>query len=302
MQLGLFTPAKKTRSGEGRTTPRPFLKWAGGKGQLLPDLLPEVARAAPRGRYHEPFVGGGALFFELRRLARLPKRVTLSDTNPNLIAVWLAVRDELPVLLDLLAVHHANHTEEYYYKVREEVPASQVERAARIIFLNKTCFNGLYRENSKGKFNVPFANNANPAIRDEANLRACSAALAGVEILNTPFSAVGERARAGELVYFDPPYVPVSKSASFTSYAKDGFDEPEQRQLAELFAELTRRGVKAILSNSDMPLVRELYDVPGCRYGTVMARRNVNRDATKRGAVAEALVCNFDETGKLLTR
>lgn len=293
---------RKPRSREGYTTPRPFLKWAGGKGQLLGDLVPLVDQARPFQRYHEPFVGGGALFFELQRLGKLPHGATLADTNPNLVVVWEAVRDELPALLELLAVHQAKHSEDYYYEVRDNVPVGRLERAARVIFLNKTCFNGLYRENSKGKFNVPFGYYANPTIRDEENLRACSAALAGVEVLNTPFFSVLDRAQPGDLVYFDPPYVPVSKTSNFTKYAKDGFDEAEQRQLAGVFAELTKRGVKAILSNSDTPLIDELYKDQGYRFGTVMATRRVNRNAEGRGAIPEALVCNFDEKGRVHQR
>lgn len=293
---------KAPRSRDGYTTPRPFLKWAGGKGQLLDELVPLVDQGRPFQRYHEPFVGGGALFFELQRRGKLTAGATLADTNPNLVVVWEAVRDELEALGELLAAHAAKHSEEYFYQVRSTVPVKHVERAARVIFLNKTCFNGLYRENSKGKFNVPFGNYANPAILDAQNLLACSAALAGVEILNTPFYTVLDRAQPGDLVYFDPPYVPLSKSANFTKYAKDGFDEPEQRQLAAVYGELTKRGVKAILSNSDTPLIDELYQDQGYRFGTVMATRRVNRNAEGRGAIPEALVCNFDEHGKVFRR
>jgi DNA adenine methylase len=191
---------------------------------------------------------------------------------------------------------------DYYYAVRAQKPATQVEQAARIIYLNKTGFNGLYRENSRGEFNVPFGRYANPNVRDEVNLRACSLVLQGVEVRVEGFAAVLERAQPGDLVYFDPPYVPVSLTANFTKYAKDGFDEREQRHLADVYAELTRRGVKAILSNSDTPLIDELYRNRGYHFGTVMATRNVNRDATGRGAIPEALVRNFDGQGRILAR
>lgn len=293
-------PAKASLRGRSTVTPRPFLKWAGGKGQLLCDLVPRVKQSKFIGRYHEPFVGGGALLFELKRSSLLPGGATVCDTNPNLVGVWTAVRDDLEALLAALAELEGQNTEEAFYRIRAEVPAGGVARAARIIYLNKTAFNGLYRENSKGGYNVPFGRYTSPTIRDEANLRACSAALAGVEVLNTPFASVLDRAVPGDLVYFDPPYVPLSKTSSFTRYAKDDFREREQRELAEVYAELTRRGVKAILSNSDAPLIGELYGAGVYRFETVMATRRVNRNADGRGAIPEALVCNFDEAGKLL--
>lgn len=278
-----------------RMTPRPFLKWAGGKGQLLPDLVERVAHAGDWRRYHEPFVGGGALFFELQRSGRLRHGATLSDTNPNLVEVWHVVQSDVDALIEVLRGHARACDEAYYYAVRGSVPTTPVERAARVIFLNKTGFNGLYRENSKGQFNVPFGRYASPAICDEPNLRACHGALQGIELVCAPFQAVLDRAAEGDLVYFDPPYVPVSLSSSFTKYAREGFDQADQVRLREVFATLGARGVKVLLSNSDTPLIEVLYR--GYNFRTVMATRNVNRNAAGRGAIPEALVSTYAEDG-----
>lgn len=275
--------------------PRPFLKWAGGKGQLLPELLTRVEQAGPPGTYHEVFVGGGALFFELRRRGLIPGRVVLSDANPNLVNVWWAVRDHVDALVARLRVLAEAVDEESYYRVREEQPEDPIDRAARVIYLNKTCFNGLYRENSKGRFNVPFGRNANPTVCDERNLRACAAALRDVEILCTGFGSLPERVAAGDLVYLDPPYVPLSASSSFTRYAKDDFGPEDQARLAAIFGELGSQGVRAILSNSAAPAVRTHY--AGWRVEEVLATRNVNRDAAGRGAIAELMVCNYGPDG-----
>lgn len=272
--------------------PRPFLKWVGGKGQILGPLLSAVDEALPFGRYHEPFLGGGALFFEMARLRRLGRSKTfLSDNNPNLIDTYLAVQNQVEKLMELLRGHGACHSKDYYYEVRASVPNSLVEKAARIIYLNKTCFNGLFRENSKGEFNVPMGRYKNPRICDEENLRACSEALQRVEITRRGFEIVLEHAKPGDLVYFDPPYVPLSKTSSFTRYEKNDFDEACQRRLAEVYRELGKKGVKALLSNSMAPLVCELY--APFRLQKVMAKRHVNSKPEGRGAITEALVRNY---------
>jgi DNA adenine methylase len=271
--------------------PRPFLKWAGGKGQLLPELLLRVEQAGGFRNYHEPFVGGGALYFELVRLDRLRGTAYLSDTNPNLIEAYLGVRDHVREVIGLLRRHRARHGEEYYYAMRACVPPTLQERAARIIYLNKTCYNGLFRENRKGQFNVPFGRYKNPGICDEPNLRAASKALQHAVIEVRPFDSVLTRARRGDFVYFDPPYHPLSKTASFTAYSKENFGEAEQRRLAEVYAKLARRGVKAMLSNSMTQLVRELYR--GSVIHEVLASRAVNSKAGRRGKIPEALVAGF---------
>jgi DNA adenine methylase len=272
-----------------RDTPRPFLKWVGGKGQLLPQLRARYEAAAPTGRYHEPFVGGGALFFDLYRNGLLGrKRASLSDNNPLLVDAYTAVRDETDALIDLLREHKARHGHDHYYATRAARPDTAVERAARLIYLNKTCFNGLYRENSRGEFNVPIGKYKNPAICDEENLRACAGALARADLHHRPFDAVRKHAKPGDFVYFDPPYDPVSKTASFTAYARDGFGEADQRRLADLFRALRASGVHVLLSNAHTPLIRALY--AGLNLMTVDAIRSVNSRADRRGAVEEVLV------------
>jgi DNA adenine methylase len=274
-----------------RIMPRPFLKWVGGKSQLLPELIAAVDRADGFNRYHEPFVGGGALFFELYRKNRLRKQAWLSDNNPRLIEAYQGVKDDVEKLIALLEKHKARHSHDYYYEMRANVPKSSVERAARIVYLNKTCYNGLFRENSKGIFNTPIGTYTNPQICDEENLRAVSAALAKAKIEQRHFEAVLEKAKPGDLVYFDPPYHPVSKTASFTAYAQGGFGEDSQRLLARTFADLAGRGVKVLLSNSMTDLIAELYT--DFTIEVVQATRNVNSKAGRRGKIEEALISNF---------
>ena len=272
--------------------PRPFLKWAGGKHQLLAELEARVALARPHGRYHEPFVGGGALFFDLFGRGQLGKRkALLSDNNPRLIEAYEGVQQHVEEVIALLRRHEAAHGKDYYYAMRAVVPGGTAERAARIIYLNRTCFNGLYRENSRGEFNVPMGRYKNPLICDEANLRAVSAALNHCRVRRSHFSEVLGDAEAGDLVYFDPPYDPVSKTANFTSYHQDQFGEAAQRELAEVFRQLDARKVRVLLSNSDTPLIQELY--ADFNVEIVLANRMVNRDAEKRGKVREVLVRNF---------
>jgi DNA adenine methylase len=257
------------------------LKWAGGKGQLLGRLRGHVPQ--DYGRYFEPFLGGGALFFALR-----PARGVLSDVNQEIIDCYTAVRDEVSALVEALGDHR--YDESHYYAVRNADPAklTLVERAARTIFLNKTGFNGLYRVNRSGKFNVPFGRYAKPAICDEENLRACSAALANVELVASDFGKVVSRAAAGDFVYFDPPYVPLSRTAAFTAYAPGGFDLDAQARLAGVFGKLVERGVTVLLSNSDVPAIRKLY--APYRIDTILATRVINCKATRRGPVHELLV------------
>lgn len=278
---------------------RPFLKWAGGKGQLLTELM---QRMPPRfARYHEPFVGGGALFFHLWNHGRLRKGGVLSDFNPELIACYQAVRDHVEELIARLLEHKPHFADrEYFYEIRSwdrrpgfaERPL--VERAARTIFLNRTCYNGLYRLNNKGQFNAPFGNYKNPLIVDPENMREASRALQHVELHSSDFAAVLERAAPGDFVYFDPPYVPVSATASFTHYTHQGFNEVAQRRLADVCAELTARGCMLMLSNSSTALAHELYAAaPGMISAVVQASRKINCDGKKRGFVDELIVANY---------
>lgn len=275
-----------------RVMPRPFLKWAGGKGQLLDELIARVMKAGDYARYHEPFIGGGALFFELARLGLINRKACfLSDTNPALIDAYEGVRSHVDAVIERLREHAARHGETHYYEVRRIVPENLVDRAARIIYLNKTCFNGLYRENSKGGFNTPMGRYKSPLICDEENLRAASAVLGEVRVECRSFEAVLDHAEPGDFVYFDPPYDPVGKTAKFTAYHKGGFSQDDQRRLAEVFRTLAQRGTKALLSNSMTDLVRELY--AGFAIDEVYATRSVNSKGGSRGKVPEALVRSF---------
>ena len=260
--------------------PKPFLKWAGGKAKLAPEILARFPNKF--GRYHEPFLGGGAVFFALG-----PTRATLSDVNAELIATYIAIRDDVDSVLAALESHTA--TAEHFYAVRATSPESlgPVEVAARTIFLNRTCYNGLYRVNSRGEFNVPFGKYENPRIINTENLLAVSQALQGVDLRHESVFEINDRVRPGDLVYFDPPYDPVSSTASFTAYA-GAFAREEQLRLHKLVRELAGRGIHVVLSNSDTPFVRALYH--GFRVETVHCRRAINSRADRRGPVTEVLV------------
>jgi DNA adenine methylase len=270
---------------------RPFLKWAGGKRQLLPLLVAHVKRLEAFKAFHEPFVGGGALYFALRSQNLIGNGAFLSDVNFRLIEAYQGVATSVDDVIGLLKTHASKHSNEYFYAVRASVPATSVERAARLIYLNHTCFNGLYRENSKGLFNVPIGRYTNPTICDEHNLRAVSVALGSAAIAVRPFEAVLDAAKAGDLVYFDPPYVPVSRTASFTAYAQNGFSMNDQARLAELFAELSSRGVFVMLSNSKTDEVMDLY--ARFHINVVHASRAMNSKPDRRGKVEEVIVTNF---------
>ncbi|MCA9936351.1 MAG: DNA adenine methylase [Ardenticatenaceae bacterium] len=271
------------------TTPlRPFLKWAGGKQHLLRQYQPYLPQPGQIGRYYEPFIGSAAVFFHVQ-----PSPATLSDRNPNLIEAYRAVQTDVGGVIAALQPHR--NDADYYYAIRAQNPAdlSPVERAARLIYLNKTCYNGLYRENSRGEFNVPFGRYKNPKICDEERLRAASAALQGVTLCVDDFAAVVETAVSNDFIYFDPPYVPLNATSSFTSYSRHGFDEADQRRLAETIHQLNGRGCRIMLSNSDTPLVHELYRRPGYHFITIQARRNINSKAHRRGPVNELLIINY---------
>lgn len=273
---------------------RPFLKWAGGKRQLLGELVPrvEAARGAGFKRYFEPFLGGGALFFELAAQGLLDGvDVYLSDVNSPLIETYVAVRDAVEAVIGELEAHKARHSEAHFYAVRAGEPAGPVSRAARIIYLNKTAYNGLYRVNGKGQFNVPYGRYKNPNICDAPNLRAVAQVLRGVTLELRPFEWVADTAERGDFVYFDPPYVPLSRTASFTKYSRGGFGDADQERLAAIYGQLDARGVRVLLSNSMSPRVRALYT--GYAIDEVYAGRAVNSQGHGRGKVAEALVRNF---------
>lgn len=269
------------------STARPFLKWVGGKGQLLEQMRPLLPERF--GRYFEPFVGSAALFFHLR-----PESATLTDVNAELINSYVAVQKHVDDVIRALEKHEYEET--HYYRVRalDPVELSLADRAARTIYLNKTGYNGLYRVNRAGRFNVPFGRYVNPGFRHPdslANLRACARALRSVKLAVRDFGEVVRHARRGDFVYFDPPYVPVSETADFTSYIPGGFGQEQQERLAAVFATLAEKGAYVMLSNSDTPRVRALY--ARFRIDGVLAARSINSKVTHRGKVGEVVVRNF---------
>jgi len=272
---------------------KPFLKWAGGKTALLGQLLPLVPRVFRR--YYEPFLGGGAVYFALAGLEQKGEiefaGAYLSDVNEELMDTYKVVRDDVAGLLDWLGKFQAQHNKEVYYLLRDWCPLTSVERAARFVYLNKTCFNGLYRVNKLGKFNVPMGDYKKPKICDEHNLRLCSQVLADAKLDCVPFEQVLDRAGAGDFVYFDPPYVPVSATANFTAYTQDGFGWADQERLASVVRELDQRGCMVMLSNAWVEPLQQLY--AGFRLVEVKAPRAINSKGTARGKVSEMLVLNY---------
>ena len=278
--------------------PKPFVKWVGGKRQLLEqfklmNLYPPEKFNPKTGRYFEPFVGGGAVFFDL-----LPKKAFLSDMNNELVITYNVIKNDVESLIKSLKKHQ--NTKEYFLKIRAKDinKLTDAEIASRFIYLNRTCFNGLYRVNSHGGFNVPFAGNKNPLICDEINLRKISKALKCIEIKKQDYKEVLKKAKKGDFIYFDPPYYPINKTSSFTSYTKEAFLEKEQIELRDTFTELTKRGCFVMLSNSDTPFINKIYSeikIKGklIRINKVYAGRMINSDASKRGKITEVLVTNY---------
>ena len=262
----------------------PLLKWAGGKRQLLPEIRKNVPAAF--GRYFEPFVGGGAVFFDLFTESHV--LAYLGDANAELIVTYSAVRDDVDGVITALRAHARQHSEEHFYAVRAQRVRAPSSVAARMIYLNRTCFNGLYRVNRRGEFNVPFGKYTNPTICDEDNLRACSRVLASAELVCADFASVVAVARKGDFAYFDPPYVPVSETGDFTSFTAAGFGPADQERLVQCARRLKETGVHVLLSNADLPAVRKIY--AGFEMRRVEARRNINSKGGKRGDVGELLI------------
>lgn len=296
-----------------RTKAKPFLKWAGGKTQLLPTIdsfLPESFGREKDITYIEPFVGGGAmLFFMLQKYPNIKKAI-INDINPHLVTTYTIIRDNPYSLIDTLAelqenfraVGDSEAQKELFLNIRfrfnQEV-LTDVEEAAYMIFLNRTCFNGLYRENSKGDFNVPFGRYSNPTICDESLLIADSELLQKVEILNGDFARTGEYVDGYTFFYFDPPYRPLDATSSFNSYVKETFDDKEQIRLKEFYSFLSVEGCKEMLSNSDCKgrnaedvFFDELYQ--DFFIERVYAKRNINANASKRGTLTELLIRNYE--------
>ena len=273
---------------------QPFLKWAGGKRQLLPFLRKYLPPGydARSGNYYEPFVGAGALLFNLQ-----PARAIINDVNPELVNCYTVIRDLSTDLIQDLKRH--KNTKEYFYDIRELdrgkkfQQLSPVQRASRIIYLNKTCFNGLFRVNKQGQFNVPFGRYKNPNIINADTIRAISRYLNDnrVTVLNTDFAKAVETARRGDFIYFDPPYDPLSETSSFTGYSLHQFGKSEQERLRDVFDELTCRGCKVMLSNSSTNFIADLY--ADYYIERVPANRNINSVATGRQKIDEFLVLNY---------
>lgn len=265
-------------------SPRPFLKWAGGKSKLIQQYIPYFPQNFKT--YYEPFLGGGAVFFHRR-----PTTAVLTDINPELINTYCCVRDCVEPLIAILDQHQHKHNEDYYYWVRSNAGTTDIERAARLIYLNKTCFNGLYRENSKGQFNVPIGKYKNPKICHPSLLYSASAALQGAEIKVSSFEDVLKSAHQDDFVYFDPPYHPISSTSNFTAYSRYSFSKDEQIRLRDVFQELAQRGVKVMLSNSDCEFIRQLYS--DFKIHKISATRAINSNAQKRGKISEVLVTSY---------
>jgi DNA adenine methylase len=274
-----------------RPAAAPFVKWAGGKTQLLHQLDGHVPRFT---RYFEPFLGGGALFFHLS--SRLDFAAHLSDANSDLVTTYNVVKNDLEALIALLEKHERSYRKaptEYYYRLRARRPDGSVEAAARFIALNKTCYNGLYRVNRSGEFNVPIGRYKNPTICDREQLSGASAALNHSEarVVVADYRQALKKAREGDFVYLDPPFHPLSRTANFVDYTKSGFGENDQVELARVFRDLDRRGCRVVLSNSDTKLTRDLYSGFAQRRARVL--RAISCKGSGRTGYRELLVYNY---------
>ncbi len=282
-------------AGSNSSPLKPFLKWAGGKSRLLSQykaLFPEKFN-----NYFEPFCGSAAVFFYLKtaqsRGTFTFKNAMLSDINQELILTYQIVRDNVVELIELLYLHRLNHDKEYYYRIRSlnVLTLSDLERAARFIYLNKTCFNGLYRVNSNGQFNVPIGSYKHPQIFNELELKFASESLKEVTIQVDNFCKVLTHASKDDFIYLDPPYAPLSKTASFTGYTKYPFGDSGQIELSELFKALDQKGCRVMLSNSWVDHIIDLYKDFNCIE--VQASRPINSNTAKRGRISELVVTNY---------
>ena len=281
---------------QNKSLHKPYLKWAGGKRQLLPEIIKKLPPHFYDYIYYEPFVGAGAVFFGL-----MPEKAVINDCNSQLIMTYRAVKENAGELIRLLEIHKEMNSREYYYKIRNMDRDSEcfgkltdLEKAARLMYLNKTCYNGLYRVNSKGEFNVPYGRFRNPGIYKESELRIIGEYLSSndITILNGDFEQAVMDADANGFVYFDPPYHRNDRTG-FTEYHMGGFDESEHERLCDLIAELTKRGVKCLLSNSDTGFVRKLYSNSVFEIHTVESTRLINSNSQGRGKVTELLIKNW---------
>jgi len=275
----------------------PFIKWAGGKRGLISQILPYIPKNF--NNYFEPFTGGGALFFALHNLGLLKnKKIYLFDKNKDLINAYIVIKNNPVKLIEILKEFKSKHSKEFYYEIREldrnrsYKSLHPVYKAARFIYLNKTCFNGLYRVNKKGFFNVPIGRYKNPNIVDEENILNVSKALKNVEIKCCDFSEVLDYTNKGDFVYFDPPYYPLNKTSNFTSYTDSDFLEEEQIRLFNVFKNLSEKEIYVIESNSDTKFIKNLYK----EYDIIKIKANrfINSNKDKRGKINELFVKNFD--------
>ena len=275
--------------------PKPFVKWAGGKRQLIPVLNENLPKSF--GTYFEPFLGGGALLFHILT-ERNNQKCSISDLNSDLVLAYTTIRNRIDDLISSLKNHERNYHKDaksYYYSVRESNPRSEIEKTSRLLFLNRTCFNGLYRVNSKGKFNVPLGRYSNPNIVNEDNLRSVSSILQSskVAIKCRDFESVLRDAKKGDLVYFDPPYQPVSDTANFTSYTNKDFTFDDLSRLAELCFKLDSKGCKVMLSNSDSNEVSDMFKGKPWKIHRIEANRAINSNSQKRTGHFELLIKNY---------
>lgn len=271
----------------------PFLKWVGGKRQLIPEIKKMLPKGIANRPYYEPFIGGGALLFDLQ-----PKQAVINDYNEELINVYCVIRDNPNELIEDLKKH--KNTAEYFYEIRslDRLPLfnnlTKVERASRIIYLNKTCYNGLYRVNNAGEFNSPFGKYKNPNIINEPVIKAVSKYLNlnQIQISNSDYEVILRDIPENSFVYLDPPYHPVSETSNFTGYIQGGWNESEQLRLRDVCNKLNANGVKFLLSNSASDFIKEIYSAYNIKK--VQANRAVNSISSKRGQVDEFLICNYE--------
>jgi len=275
--------------------PKPFVKWVGGKRQLLKQfkelgLYPPEDFNPNKATYFEPFVGGGAVFFDL-----FPQKAVLFDLNQELITTYNVIKNDVEKLIKSLKKH--KYGKEYFLKMRAKNPKrlSDINIASRFIYLNRACFNGLYRVNKNNEFNVPFGSYENPLICDEENLKKIHNVLQKVDILNEDYKEVLKMAKKGDFIYLDPPYYPVNRTSSFTSYTSNNFLEKEQEELKDIFVKLHKKGCFVMLSNSDTSFINKLYSGLGkkIKINKIKATRIINSNAKKRGKINEVLVINY---------
>lgn len=271
------------------TSPRPFLKWAGGKSRLIQQYIPYFPKSYKN--YYEPFLGGGAVFFYLQ-----PSTAFLTDINAELINTYCCVRDHFEELISILKEHKIRHDKDYYYSIRNNSGGTDIEKAARIIYLNKTCFNGLYRVNSQGKFNVPLGRYDNPNICSEALLKVASEALSHAEIKQADFTEVLNHATSSDdFVFFDPPYHPINNTSYFTAYSQNCFSKRDQEVLRDTCAELASRGVKVMVCNSDSEFIQKIYTDINFETYKIKAARSINSNVKNRGMIYELLITSFKD-------